>query len=123
MPLPRQSSKRSELVALCQKTVTLAGIDGRVDKCLRLWAVATVYGVKEARKLGIGKVRAFEASLYREKDSEVWGFKDTLTEAQRTTLQAVWQMACSTAMTAQGVEDEIRVGMGKEPAKPAAPKP
>ncbi len=68
--------KRSQLVQQCQGSLNLhcVGAAPAVDKCLRLYAVSQVYGSKEqpAAKLGIGKLRAFESTLYREKDSEAW---------------------------------------------------
>src|SRR5258708_762589 len=72
-----RKSRRSAAVKRCQDYLTdtcTAGVPVTVDKALRLYAVAQVFGVKEARALGIGKLRAFEPSVYRDKDTESWGF-------------------------------------------------
>jgi hypothetical protein len=119
----QRRAKRGELVDLCQKTITLhCSTDScTVEKALRLNAVADVYGTKDypAHKLGIGKLRQFEATLYREKDSEVWGFKDSVTEEQQGKLRDVWAEACSTAMSAASVLAKIFTALGKEAPKPA----
>jgi hypothetical protein len=128
--LGQRRTKRTELVDLCQKTITLhcsASASITVDKALRLNAVGEVFGSKEypAHRLGIAKLREFETALYREKDAEVWGFKDSVTEEQQGKLREVWAKACSTALSAAAVADEVRIALGKEikaKSEPAAEK-
>src|SRR5260370_1552917 len=109
--------KRGQLVQQCQSSLNLAcvGSAPTVDKCLRLYAVSQVYGSKEqpAAKLGIGKLRAFESTLFREKDGELWAFKDTIPEAQQTVLKEVWSKACTEALSATDVQDLVSAVLGK----------
>ena len=128
--LGQRRTKRTELVDLCQKTITLhcsASASITVDRALRLNAVGEVFGTKEypAHRLGIAKLREFETALYREKDSEIWGFKDSVSEEQQTKLREVWARACTQAMSAAAVADEVRIALGKEikpKSEPAADK-
>lgn len=111
--LGQRRTQRALLVKQCQQQLIDARLTSNVDRYLRLWAVAQMFGSKEARILGVGKVSAFEPCLYRDKQGETWDWKDTIPQHQRELVQAVWAMACTTKMSAQAVEDEVKIALGK----------
>jgi hypothetical protein len=119
-----RKSRRAAAVKRCQDYLTdtcTAGVPVTVDRALRLWAVGCVYGKAEARTLGIGKLRAFEGTLYREKDSEVWGFKDSVTQEQQDALRQLWAQCVAGTVTATA--DEVYALVRKTMGKPLAQKP
>jgi hypothetical protein len=103
--------RRAELVKQCQQQLEDAHITSNVDKYIRLWAVAQMFGVKDAQRMGVGRVRAFERCICRDKRWETWDWKDTISQHQRDLVQAVWAMA--TKMSADEVEDEVKIALGK----------
>jgi hypothetical protein len=66
-----------------------------------------MFGVKDVQRMGVGKVRAFELCICRDKQWETCDWNDTIPQRQRDLVQAVWMMA--TKMTADEVEDEVKI--------------
>src|SRR5262249_32252142 len=64
----------------------------------------------------IGKLRAFEATLYREKDAEAWGFKDSISVEQQDALRQLWAQCVAGAVTATA--DEVYALVRKTMGKP-----
>jgi hypothetical protein len=118
-----RKSRRAAAVRRCQDYITDqcgTGVPVSVDKAIRLHAVASVYGAKEASKLGIGKLRAFEPSLYRDKDTEAWGWKDSVTEEQQAALRELWTGAVAGVLLCTA--DELTALVGKAMGKAVAEK-
>jgi hypothetical protein len=121
-----RKGKRAQARKRCDGELADAGIHpADSDRCIRLWAIASVYGKAEARKLGIGKLRAFESTLYRDLLTESWGLKDSITPEQDTALRDLWARASAGVLecNAEVLTAEVRKALGKPAPAPKAEKP
>jgi hypothetical protein len=121
-----RKGKRAQARKRCDGELADAGIHpADSDKCIRLWAIASVYGKAEARKLGIGKLRAFESTLYRDRETESWGLKDSITPDQDTAVRDLWARAAAGVLecNAEVLTAEVRKALGKPAPAPKAEKP
>lgn len=116
-------SMRASAVKRLDGELLDAGITHHSADCIRLYAVAQVLGKTEAKRLPIGKVQAFEQCLYRDKDTEAWGWKDSVTEVQQTAVRDLWARAAAAVLdcNAEVLRAEVSAALGKKPAekKPA----
>jgi hypothetical protein len=128
-----RKSKRASAVKRLDGALADAGIHpANCEHSIRLWSVASVFGKTEARKLGVGKLRAFEQCLYRDKETEAWGMKDTVTAEQDALVRDLFARAAAGSLdcNAEVLYAEVRKALGKpvverpaDTAKPDAPAP
>lgn len=99
----------------------LGGRDApKVEECLRLHGVASVYGPDAAEKLGIGQLRYFEPTIKRlsgkEAKPETWDFKPTLEAGQCDALKLLFGQLGSGEKICTALEVKLEIGriLGKE---------
>jgi hypothetical protein len=116
----KRRAKRASAVKWCQEQLDDAFLGGdvpNIEHLLRAYGVASVFGVKDAAKLGIGRLNGFEVAVTRESDTvEKWAFKGTVTADMQTALRDFWAktVAGTTGMNANEAKEHIRTLLGRK---------
>jgi hypothetical protein len=110
-------TKRAQAVHRLDDELTEAGILHDADRSIRLYAVAQVFGTAEARKLGIGKLEAFLPCVFRDKETEAWGMRDSIDPVQETAVRELWARAVAGMIARADLRASVFKAMGKRSSK------